>query len=85
MTAASPSPNGRASSGAFDILDRNRDGYVSSAEYRDRSALVDQFASWDSNRDGRLTREEFRYGQALFDRLDTNNDKHISRDEFLMM
>ena len=32
-----------------------------------------------------LTREEFRYGRPLFDRLDTNRDGVLSRDEYLMM
>jgi Ca2+-binding EF-hand superfamily protein len=71
--------------GAFDVLDADRDGYVSNAEYRDRSRLVGVFTGWDSNRDGVLTREEFRYGQPLFDRLDVNRDGVLSRDEFLAM
>jgi len=32
-----------------------------------------------------LTREEFRYGRPLFDRLDTNHDGVLSRDEYLLM
>jgi Ca2+-binding EF-hand superfamily protein len=70
---------------AFDILDANRDGYISIEEYRDRSALADKFRSWDANRDGVLARDELRVDRSLFDRLDTDRDGVISRDEFLSM
>jgi Ca2+-binding EF-hand superfamily protein len=43
----------------FDVLDRNRDGYVDSSETAALAALAGTFARADRNRDGRLDRAEF--------------------------
>jgi Ca2+-binding EF-hand superfamily protein len=43
----------------FDLVDRNRDGYIDRKEARAVPGLAESFDSMDSNRDGRLDRVEF--------------------------
>jgi len=65
---ASPGMKVSASSGAsagssvvpvFELVDRNRDGYVDRKEARAVPGLAESFDSVDSNHDGRLDRVEF--------------------------
>jgi Ca2+-binding EF-hand superfamily protein len=67
----------------FTRLDRNRDGYLTLAEYTgsqddDRE---DRFADLDANRDGRVSRAEWHGSRAVFDALDANRDGVLTRDE----
>jgi hypothetical protein len=50
-------PSQAVSSRLFDLLDRNRDGYLSPAELANRQG---DWIAVDSNRDGRISRSEFR-------------------------
>jgi hypothetical protein len=43
----------------FDLVDRNRDGYVDRKEAQAVPGLSESFDRMDSNRDGRLDRVEF--------------------------
>jgi hypothetical protein len=53
--------NGSNGAGAalFDRLDRNRDGYLSSAELTSDEAKTTNWIAVDRNRDGRISRAEF--------------------------
>jgi hypothetical protein len=72
-------------SATFRSLDRNRDGYVSAAEYAGAPGAGrgdNGFSVKDKNGDGVLTTRE--YGDpASFDRVDRNDDRRITYDEFL--
>jgi hypothetical protein len=50
-------PSQAVSARLFDLLDRNRDGYLSAAELANRQG---DWIAVDSNRDGRISRSEFR-------------------------
>ncbi len=78
--------------GNFRALDRDGDNRLSRDEFVRRgggggggaaaTALPDEFAYLDLNSDGNLSRAEW-YGSAVpFDRVDSNNDGRITRDEF---
>ena len=43
----------------FDMLDRNRDGYISRDEAKDADELQTRFSELDTNNDGKLSREEY--------------------------
>jgi EF hand domain-containing protein len=43
----------------FDLVDRNRDGYLDGKEARQVTGLPAEFDKMDRNRDGRLDRVEF--------------------------
>jgi hypothetical protein len=43
----------------FDLVDRNRDGYLDGKEVRQVAGLPAEFEKIDRNRDGRLDRVEF--------------------------
>ncbi|MFN3537510.1 MAG: EF-hand domain-containing protein [Brevundimonas sp.] len=74
----------------FDRLDRNRDGYLSSADASGRrmrggraaEMLERMTTAFDANNDGRVSRGEFVYGPAwLFDQGDQNGDGRIDQAE----
>jgi Ca2+-binding EF-hand superfamily protein len=67
----------------FTRLDRNRDGFVSAAEFTgsqddDRE---DRFADLDTNHDGRVSRSEWHGAAAVFNALDANRDGVLTRAE----
>jgi hypothetical protein len=67
----------------FARIDRNRDSFVSRAEFiadtdDDRE---DQFFDLDTNKDGRLTRAEWHGSGTVFDALDANRDGVLTRVE----
>jgi len=67
----------------FTRLDRNRDGYLSAAEYAgtDDDDREDRFADLDANNDGRVSRGEWHGSGAVFDALDANRDGMLTRQE----
>ena len=68
--------------GRFDGLDRDRDGFLTRAEFAGTAdAPPDLFASVDANRDGAVTPDEWYWDQASFGARDLNRDGRISRDE----
>ena len=75
--------------GNFRALDRDGDNRLSRDEFVVRRgaggptvALPDEFAYMDLNADGNLSRAEW-YGRDVpFDRVDSNDDNRITRDEF---
>jgi hypothetical protein len=71
----------------FNLLDRNRDGFVDAAEFKALHQLTPVFqeaelAYFDDNRDGRISREEF-VGKPnpLFARYDRNGDCKVTPAE----
>lgn len=75
----------------FDRLDRNHDGYLSSADSSGRRMRGGRAAemmqrmttAFDENGDGRVGRGEFVHGPALiFDHGDRNGDDRIDQAEF---
>jgi Ca2+-binding EF-hand superfamily protein len=67
----------------FTRLDRNRDGFLSEAEYtgNDDDDREDRFIDLDQNRDGRVSRSEWHGSVAVFDALDANRDGVLTRNE----
>lgn len=67
----------------FSRIDRNRDNFLSAAEFRggEDDDREDRFADLDTNRDGRLTRSEWHGSVAVFDALDANRDGVLTRAE----
>ena len=67
----------------FSRVDRNRDNFLSAAEFRgeDDDDREDRFADLDDNRDGRLTRNEWHGSAAVFEALDGNRDGVLTRAE----
>jgi Ca2+-binding EF-hand superfamily protein len=60
--SATASPSASAGSSvvpAFDLVDRNRDGYIDRKEAQAVPGLPESFDAMDRNRDGRLDRLEF--------------------------
>ena len=82
-TAACRAPSGTPSSELFTRVDRNRDNFVSAAEFtgEDDDDREDRFADLDNNRDGRLTRNEWHGSAAVFNALDANRDGVLTRAE----
>lgn len=75
--------------GNFRALDRDGDNRLSREEFVVRRggggpviALPDEFAYLDLNADGNLSRAEWYGRDVAFDRVDSNNDGRITRDEF---
>jgi len=64
----------------FDLLDRDNNGAVTSAEYLtpDFQAMFDEL---DDNRDGRVARAEWTGRLATFRQLDANADRSLTREE----
>lgn len=68
----------------FTRLDRNRDGFLTVAEYTGEDIdAEDRFSDLDANDDGRLTRDEWHGGAGVFDALDGNRDGVLTRAEAL--
>jgi Ca2+-binding EF-hand superfamily protein len=67
----------------FARVDRNRDNFLSGAEFRGEADddREDRFTDLDDNRDGRLTRNEWHGSTAVFDALDGNRDGVLTRAE----
>jgi Ca2+-binding EF-hand superfamily protein len=65
----------------FEVLDSNRNGFLSRREMTANEGTADVFNTIDSNRNGAITREEWRSSRDEFDRLDANRDGRISRAE----
>jgi len=53
---AQKSPSGN---GGFDSLDKNHDGYLSTAEVAGEKELAKRFAKFDANKDGRWSVDEY--------------------------
>jgi Ca2+-binding EF-hand superfamily protein len=74
-----------ASSELFTRLDRNRDNFLSRAEFLGNPGVdqdrEDRFADLDANNDGRITRNEWHGSTAVFDALDANRDGVLTRAE----
>ena len=72
----------------FDRFDANKDNEVSAQEADDGAhamrveELDARFKTLDKNGDGRLTLEEAKVPVMFFERLDTNQDKVATREEF---
>jgi Ca2+-binding EF-hand superfamily protein len=69
----------------FRSADYDRNGVLSVNEYTDAVVAPsgsDTFLSMDRNRDGVLTSWEWRGDRTIFDRLDRNNDRLVSRAEY---
>lgn len=80
---------------AFNTYDRNNDGKLSGDEVRvvaqrrgnrngeaDEIASDDRFDYLDINGNGFIDRNEWDASQNAFNRLDTNDDRRLSREEF---
>ncbi|HEY2157669.1 MAG TPA: EF-hand domain-containing protein [Isosphaeraceae bacterium] len=78
----------------FDRVDANKDGYLEAAEVKALVASATKQAAapgapqpgarimtMDKNGDGKVSREEYSGPPALFDRLDSNSDGFLVRDE----
>jgi Ca2+-binding EF-hand superfamily protein len=72
----------------FNRLDADHNGVISTAEMPRRSERSERGdrserrASRDANGDRQISREEFAsMGSGMFDRLDTNNDGQVTREE----
>jgi len=67
----------------FSRVDRNRDNFLSRAEYigQDDNDFEDRFGDLDANNDGRVARNEWHGTIAVFDALDTNRDGVLTRVE----
>jgi len=59
VTASPGASTGSSAVPAFDLIDRNRDGYVDRKEAQALPGLPESFDSIDRNGDGRLDRLEF--------------------------
>ena len=71
----------------FAEMDRNKDGVLSKDDWagedeRGGRRMERMIAQADFDKDGKVTREEFDKSPApLFDRLDTNKDGFVDKDE----
>lgn len=63
----------KVSNQAFDILDKNRDGFLSKEEAAGEKELAKRFTKFDANKDGKLTVDEFI-------KANEDNDKRIASD-----
>jgi hypothetical protein len=74
------------SAGAFNQLDRNKDGVLSRFEgvggQETTNDTWDQFAGLDYDRDGSIALEEWHWNRRSFDQRDSNRDGMLSRREF---
>lgn len=72
-----------ASPELFTRIDRNRDNYLSPAEFTgaDDVDREDRFGDLDTNNDGRIARNEWHGSGAVFDALDANRDGVLTRAE----
>jgi Ca2+-binding EF-hand superfamily protein len=67
---------------SFLLLDNNRDGFLSGAEYASTRELDRRYRLLDRDGNGRLARDEWLGDRDVFRRLDLDRDDWLSRDEF---
>jgi len=67
---AQKSPSGN---GAFDGLDKNRDGYLSKEEVAGNKEVAKRFGKFDANKDGKMNVDEFI-------KANKDNDERITAD-----
>jgi osmotically-inducible protein OsmY len=63
----------KVSNQAFDILDKNRDGFLSKEEVAGNKELAKRFAKFDANKDGKMSVDEFI-------KANKDNDERIAAD-----
>ena len=63
----------KVSNQAFEILDKNRDGFLSKQEVAGDKELAKRFAKFDADKDGRMNVDEFI-------KANEDNDKRIASD-----
>ncbi|WP_439882141.1 hypothetical protein ACSX1A_03050 [Pontibacter sp. MBLB2868] len=61
--------------------DENSDGNLNEAEFHDGLISLNLFNEWDENQDSSVYFDEMAAG--IFSRWDTNNDKMLSKEEYL--
>ena len=71
---------------AFDRMDADKDGFLSKEELRSaarefRGKVRKGLREMDADADGNISRSEWKGKEETFNRLDTNNDGLLSRDE----
>jgi Ca2+-binding EF-hand superfamily protein len=67
---------------SFLLLDDDRNGFLSGAEYARTRDLDRRFRLLDRDANGRLARDEWLGERDVFRRLDRDRDEWLSRDEF---
>ncbi len=63
----------KVSNQAFDILDKNRDGFLSKEEVAGNRELAKRFVKFDANKDGKMSVDEFIQANK-------DNDERIAAD-----